>query len=135
MVHSQGAKNIQIALYNYEHYSRLFASGELFDMTMTNRYTPFTMLNPKEYHITLRNVPGIHATIREYYINREHGSCFDQWVAIGAPEQLRPEDEKLLNDLSAPGIFIHHENIEKQTLNLKILLQPLEFRFIIVEFH
>lgn len=132
---TKGQNNIQIALYNYEHYSRLFASGELFDMTMTNRYTPFTMLNPEEYHLTLRNVPGIHAIIREYYINREHGSCFDQWVAIGAPEQLRPEDEKLLNDLSAPGIFIHHENIEKQTLNLKILLQPLEFRFIIVEFH
>ncbi len=125
---------IQIALYNYEHYSRLFASGELFDMSITNRYTPFTMLNPMEYHLTLKNVPGNCARIGEYYINREHGSCFDQWVAIGAPNQLMPEDEKILKELSAPGMLIHNENIENQTLNLKILLQPLEFRFIIVEF-
>lgn len=97
-------------------------------------YTPFTMLNPMEYHLTLKNVPGNCARIGEYYINREHGSCFDQWVAIGAPNQLMPEDEKILKELSAPGMLIHSENIENQTLNLKILLQPLEFRFIVAEF-
>ena len=131
---TKSSGKIQIALYNYEHYSRLFASGELFDMSITNRYTPFTMLNPMEYHLTLKNIPGNCARIGEYYINREHGSCFDQWVAIGAPNQLMPEDEKILKELSAPGMLIHNENIENQTLNLKILLQPLEFRFIVAEF-
>ena len=31
----------QIILYNYQHYSELYAKGEVFDMTFTNRYTPF----------------------------------------------------------------------------------------------
>ncbi|MDO5518238.1 MAG: helix-turn-helix domain-containing protein, partial [Clostridium sp.] len=36
---------IQILLYNYHHYSKLYGSGELFDMTSENRYAPFVKLH------------------------------------------------------------------------------------------
>ena len=124
---------IRLALYNYEHYNRLFASGELFDMTATNRYTPFTMTDRKTFHITVDHIEGQMVRISEYYVNREYGSCFDQWVKIGAPEDIYPDDMEMLKNASQPGLYIHQEKIREHSLKLNITLEPLEFRFVEAE--
>ena len=41
-------------LYRYRHFSQLYARGELFDMTETNRYTPFDMIRIGETDIRNR---------------------------------------------------------------------------------
>ncbi len=121
---------IQILLYNYEHYNRLFASGELFDMTVTNRYTAFTMKQYKEFHINLKNVSGNAARVQEFYVNRDCGSPFDTWVLMGAPTNLYPEDVDHLKQASHPGYCVHTTALQHGHLNLDVELKPLEVRFI-----
>lgn len=123
---------IQIALYNYEHYSKLYASGELFDMTSVSRYTPFSMRKQQSFYITLDNLLRAEGTvcIREYFINQAQGSSFDTWVQMGAPKDMDEEASRLLEAHSAPGLYVHQENIINHQLVIKTTLEPLEVRFI-----
>lgn len=131
---TKSKNGLQILLYNYEHYNRLFASGELFDMTVTNRYTPFTMEHYKEFQVDIKNVPGSSARIQEYYINQDHGSAFDTWVNMGAPTTMYHQDTEYLKQASQPGYCVHTQKLANGSLNLDIQLQPLEVRFIEITF-
>lgn len=45
----------QILMYNYQHFSTLYANGEKFDMTRTDRYTVFANKEPKILHVRIEN--------------------------------------------------------------------------------
>ena len=120
---------IQIVLYNYEHFNHLFASGETFDMTYTERYTPFPQLGKKDLSLELSNVSASKCTVKEYIINQEYGSAFDKWLEMGAPE-LDGEDVEYLKTASAPKIVKYDMDISDSTLKLSFMLSPLEVRFI-----
>lgn len=125
---------VQIALYNYEHYNKLYASGELFDMTSVSRYTPFSMRRRLSFHITLDHLPdGACARIREYFINQDHGSSFDTWVQMGAPKDINEETAEMLEAHSMPGLYTYSETVENGQLTIKTTLEPLEVRFIEIQ--
>ena len=43
-------------LYNYRHFSALYAKGERFDMIFTDRYTPFSPDKYLDVHIEMLEV-------------------------------------------------------------------------------
>ena len=131
---TKSRNSLRILLYNYEHYNRLFASGELFDMTVTNRYTPFTMEQHKAFHMDIKNVPGSTARIQEHYVSQECGSSFDAWVRMGAPVNMYREEIDHLKQASQPGYYVHTHNISNGHLPLDIQLKPLEVRLIEITF-
>lgn len=120
---------IQIVLYNYEHFNHLFASGETFDMTYTERYTPFPKLGKKDLTLKLENIPAEKCTIKEHIINQEFGSAFDKWLEMGACD-LDKEDIDYLKNASAPKIVKYDMKIDNNTLKLSFILSPLEVRLI-----
>lgn len=120
---------IQIVLYNYEHFNHLFASGETFDMTYTERYTPFPQLGKKDLSIELTNIPAEKCTIKEHIINQEYGSAFDKWLEMGACD-LDKEDIEYLKSASAPKIVKYNMDSNDNTLKLSFMLSPLEVRLI-----
>ena len=79
-------------LYNYSHYDNLISSGETFDMTPTNRYNSFSQLQSRRFAFSLTQLPFEHCRIRETFINREHGSSYDNWLQMGGLELSDPED-------------------------------------------
>lgn len=120
---------IQIILYNYEHFNHLFASGETFDMTFTERYTPFSQLGKMDISLELTDIPNGTCKIREHIINQQSGSAFDEWVRMGAP-QMTQEDIDYLKHISIPKIYAHAENITDGALYIAASLEPLEVRYI-----
>ncbi len=131
---TRSKNKLQILLYNYEHYNRLFASGELFDLTITNRYTPFSMTEHKQFHINLKNVAGSFAKIRHYYVNQQQGSAFDTWVNMGAPTTLLGDDIDYLKQTAHPGYHVLTVSVSDGQLNLEVQLKPLEIRLIEITF-
>ena len=124
-------KSYQIMLYNYEHFTYLYANGERFDMTETDRYTVFANSDPINIRLTLSNIPAGSYKISETYVNRKHGSSFDQWVSMGALEPTSPEEYDLLKKASVPGF--HQSLTEVSTdgiLKLDAQLELLEIRLI-----
>lgn len=120
----------QILLYNYRHFSNLYAMGERFDMTFTDRYTPFSPEQMLDVHLTLRDVAPGQYLVTERYINRKAGSAFDLWVSMGAVELFEPEDIKTLQCRSVPGLNKYTAEAEDGVLELDAMLDMLEVRLI-----
>lgn len=120
----------QLILYNYYHFDDLFASGELFDMTDTNRYTAFSDLKPLHMAITLQALPNGHYRITETYVNRQQGSCYDTWIQMGALEPETPAEINYLKQQSQPGIYLSETEVVDGSLIYGQTLEPFEVRLI-----
>ncbi|SHO45399.1 GH39 family glycosyl hydrolase [Anaerocolumna xylanovorans] len=118
----------QIITYNYIHYGNLFASGELFDITETSRYSAFDISRRLQVNLGLEQLENGRYEIIEYFVNREHGSCYDLWISMGGVP-LNPQDTNLLRGLCVPGYHKEYRLVEKNTLSYTALLEPLEIRF------
>lgn len=119
-----------IIFYHYEHYNEIFSSGEPFDMTGTNRYTPFSDFSRQEVSLQLRDLPNGQYHVTETFVNRESGSSFDKWVELGAPEELTPYDVEYLKAASFPGRKHSEHTVTEHTLSYKQVLEPLEVRLV-----
>lgn len=120
----------QIILYNYQHFSDLYASGELFDMTFTNRYTPFPNVKRKKYVIPLADVRNTEYILTETIINQEHGSVFDKWAELGALPLETQDDINYLKYISVPLIKKRKLSVENNYLTVSCELEPHEVRLI-----
>ena len=128
----QGNRYI-IIMYNYRHFSRLYALGERFDMTFTDRYTPFDPVQHLDVHLTLNDVKNGKYLIRETVLNRKSGSAFDQWVDMGALELDTEKELRTLEALSTPSCSKYTTEATNHTLELDALLDMLEVRLLSIE--
>ncbi len=123
----------RIMLYNYKHYSSLYANGETFDMTFTNRYTPFGSEDKKEFNLQLKGVESGKYEVTEYIVNRQYGSCFDKWLEMGAKALKTKEEFETLEALSRPMINKYTTYSIENDLNINSILDLLEIRFISIK--
>lgn len=113
--------SIQILMWNYCHYNEEFARGNRTKLTEYNRYEIF---NEKRLHINLE-VKGLKGKyrVREYVLDRDHGSVFDAWVAMGAPENLSKEEIDILKKKMGPeGRFYTIES--EEIFQKNIVIEP-----------
>ncbi|MCD7833788.1 MAG: helix-turn-helix domain-containing protein [Lachnospiraceae bacterium] len=122
----------QIILYNYRHFSHLYALGERFDMTFTDRYTPFPREQSMDADITLTNIPDGRYIVREVSVGRKCGSAFDQWVRMGALE-LEQEELSVLENQSQPGLIKYTAETKEGVLKLNVMLEMLEVKLVTVQ--
>ncbi len=115
-------------LYNYEHFSKLFATGILFDVTKDNRYAAFSEKKQALFTFKFAGLPFKNCLIKESIINQEHGSSYDAWVKMGSRNELNQEELETINQMSEPGLHVHFESISKKELHLNFTLEPLEVR-------
>ena len=120
----------QILLYNYRHFSHLYALGERFDMTFTDRYTPFSPEQMLDVHLSVRDVEDGEYMVTETILNRSSGSAFDQWVAMGAVELTQKVELDTLAARSTPAINKYVVTSDNGTLRLDAMLDMLEVRLI-----
>lgn len=123
-------RNFAVIFYHYEHYNEIFSSGELFDMTGTNRYTPFSDLSLETVTLHLHDLPNGRYRITESFVNQKAGSSFDTWVELGAPEDLTPYDVEYLKAASFPGRKLSETEVTEHSLTYSQTLEPLEVRLV-----
>ena len=115
-------ESIQIILYNYQHYSKLYASGEVFDMTFKDRYTPFPKANTLKVVLPLTNLSEASYQLTETVV--------DKWLELGALPLESKTDIEYLKSVSLPKIqkkILHSEN---NSLTITAELEPHEVRLI-----
>lgn len=122
----------QIMAYNYCHYSSLYASGERFDMTFHDRYTPFEKSRIMELKIQLNKLSDGEYTLKKYFINRKAGSCFDQWIRTSTEEISDKEELEILKAHSAPGLEIKTVSILNEKFLIDLELDPHEIQMVLL---
>ena len=126
-------ESYRIILYNYRHFSHLYAKGERFDMTFTDRYTPFSPEQMLDVHLSIRDVEAGEYMVTETVLNRASGSAFDQWIAMGAVELTDPADLENMSAHSMPVISKYVAAAEENVLRIDAMLDMLEVRLIVVK--
>ena len=109
-------------------YRDLFAAGELFDITETNRYTAFDTTKSFDISLQLTEVANGNYNVKEYFVNRHHGNAYDIWLEMGAIP-LSPKDTDLFRALCVPGFHQSRLYAEKHALTYTAELEPFEIRF------
>ncbi len=131
---------ISILLYNYEHFSDIFANNKSLNVNKTTRYTPFSEQRRQPFSLRLSGLPlrPVSEAV-EFIIDREHGSAFDYWVKMGAPDggRIPALDQYRLEHLKAsahPLARSIEPRISQGVLEYDAVLEPLEFRLIQIDF-
>lgn len=122
-----------IILYNYRHFSRLYALGERFDMTFTDRYTPFDPVQLLDVHLSLSDIEDGEYLVRETVLNRRSGSAFDQWLEMGAMELDTEQEIEILKARSVPSCSKYVAKANGGSLELDAMLEMLEVRLLMIE--
>ena len=117
---------IIIMFYNYIQYSDAFANGNYYDLTQTNRYSSFSEQTNAKFTLKIEGLKTDHCFIREFFINREQGSCFDKWNEMGGLPLL--EDELSVLKMTEPGLLLHKEKVNNGVLYIESTLLPHEVR-------
>lgn len=122
----------QLLLHHYKHYSDLYAAREAFDMTPTERYTPFGPEQRREFEIRIEHLPEGNWHAVEYSISRSSGSAFDKWVEMGAQPLENREEVTLLQSLSRPMINKYTLHAGAGGLTVNAILDMLEVKLILL---
>jgi xylan 1,4-beta-xylosidase len=119
---TRGDDSLQLLFWNYAHYTEAFASGDRSFLSLTDRYGAFESGGDLMFRLDLRSpdrtdapLPGQSARgarharagldrLRLLEVNRTTGSCFDAWVAMGAPEHLNLDELRALRAAAEPGV-------------------------------
>ena len=131
---------VSILLYHYVHFSDIFAGNKSLNVNKTSRYTPFTEQRRQPYQLRLSGLPDrpVSESV-EFIINREHGSAYDYWIKMGAPDSGRDQalDQYRLEHLkfsAHPLVRSIRPKIQDGVLEYSAALEPLEFRLIQITF-
>ncbi len=127
---TKNGSGYQMILYNYRHFSQLYAAGEKFDMTFHDRYTPFAPEQSMDFHIRMNNMENGSYAVRETVVNRKYGSAFDQWLRMGGMELRSGEELDCLLSHGKPQVTKYRAEAQKHILEIDAMLEMLEVRLI-----
>lgn len=130
---------ITILMYNYEHFSDIYAQNKTYNMSESDRYTPFTQQRRHDFNFRIESVGQRQvAEATEFIINRGHGSAFDKWVEMGSPGQgislsLDGYRLELLKAAAHPLCHTVPLHVTDGLLDYSCTLEPLEFRLTLIQ--
>lgn len=134
---SKDYKRFQIVLYHYCHYdmqNRIDYAVSSEEQRTADRYYGFMQSGTKTFHLHLTDIPQGTYLKRCFSITREHGSSYDTWMMLGAPELRGRQQMDYLSNISTFGL--HYEPIhitDTQEWTYSTLLDEHEVRLILID--
>lgn len=102
--------NIQILLYNPTYLNQLYERGEQEDRHI---YNLFEETSDISVDLQLNNLYGTYKC-KQYSLNREYGSAYDEWVRMGEYVDLNEEETDYLKHISRPKLRIKQMTLQGQ---------------------
>lgn len=115
IVTSKG-NSYQILLYNFVYFDELFMSGDKSLLDYHNRYNIFKNSNVNKDINLILSLQSGHYRIKRWNLNRNTGSTFDAWQAMGAPEQIQTDVYDYLKSKEIPEIKISTEDVTNELI-------------------
>lgn len=108
---TKSGENVQALFYNFAYFDRFALNGDFSAMTATSRYSVFEEKPDKKLEVVLEGLNGRYKATR-YELNREHGSAYDEWLKMGAPDFPTEEEAEYLKKTALPRMTIRRVHIE-----------------------
>ena len=102
---TRAREDIQILACNFAYFDSLFLSGDTSALTATDRYSIYESGPDKEIRLCIAGLAGKYKITR-YRLDRQHGSVFDEWVRMGAPEEMTQQVLQYLKGKARPEMAV-----------------------------
>lgn len=96
-------KGFQLLLFHYVYYDSLYAIDDHSSLSYRQRYNIYESSEELVIHSLLQAPEGSYR-VKQTRINRQHGSAYDAWLQMGAPEELEPDMISYLKQRNCPDI-------------------------------
>lgn len=124
---SSRGDDIQILLYNYAYFNKSYQNADHSKIDEYNRYQVFKNKKDILFELKLKNLTGRYK-LSHYFLNRDSGSAFDQWLKMGSPSDLNKHEVKYLKNKSFPDLKIEFLNLANEySIKSKIERHGAEF--------
>jgi xylan 1,4-beta-xylosidase len=137
ILRSRDRKKLSVGLYHYCHYNMdthidYVLSEE--EQRSYDRYYGFQESGVMSFRFYLSGMPEGSYEKQSYSINREHGSGYDNWMNMGAPEIITSAQKEYLEQMTIPDYQYEplHVSANGEFL-LSAVLEPHEVRVITIE--
>jgi xylan 1,4-beta-xylosidase len=113
-----------VLLWNYCHYRDDANDSRLMEKAGPHEiYALFETQPPREFKLCLQGV-GENARIQVTRFDRQHGSVYDAWAAMGAPEHILPADLEVLRRRMELDVRVERVAAANRTLEWATTVQP-----------
>lgn len=109
---TSGGAGYQILTFNYCHFDELYALGDTSFIDTMNRYNGFKEDKTIKLELELEGLPSGKYRLITHTLNREHGSSYDMWLSMGAPESLTADDIHYLKKHVTPRRHVREIELE-----------------------
>jgi beta-xylosidase/AraC-like DNA-binding protein len=124
---SARGEDIQILLYNYAYFNKSYQNADYSKIDEHNRYQVFKNKKDILFELKLKNITGRYK-MSHYFLNRDSGSAFDQWLKMGSPPDLNKHEVKYLKNKAFPDLKVEYLNLENEyNIKAKITKHGSEF--------
>jgi xylan 1,4-beta-xylosidase len=137
ILRSRDRKKLRVGLYHYCHYNMdthidYVLSEE--EQRSYDRYYEFQESGAISFRFYLSGMPEGSYEKQSYSISREHGSGYDNWMNMGAPEIITNAQREYLEQMTIPAYQYEPLHVgESGELLLSTVLEPHEVRVITIE--
>jgi xylan 1,4-beta-xylosidase len=94
-----------ILAFRYLYYDKVYQEGDRSLLRYDSRYEVFEAKGPASYAFSLRGLSG-DFRLREYTLDREHGSAYDLYSKMGRPQTLGPDEIAYLRGAARPHLSV-----------------------------
>ncbi len=127
-----GNGQLSLLAYNYAHLREDFCKNNTSYASLKNPTAVFTPMEPKDIIFVLEKLPPGNWRVRHYTINNDHGNILNEWIRLGAPENLARSDIEYLQAISWPHQEMYYKEIQG-TMEIACHMAPQEVDLYIIE--
>lgn len=123
--------SIQVLAYNYTHFDELFKHGESSHLSNKDRYSIYKHKEDLKVQINLTEISGEYK-LTKYQLDRNHGSVYDEWINMGAPENMTKSEISYLKAQSEIHKTVRDQVIESQ-FNVEMTIPAHGIKLVVLE--
>lgn len=131
IVTSDANNAYQIFIYHYVHPSDFFCYKYDIEVSFETVNQIFEPTPPKEYSIELNHIASGNYRIKTYSISKDHGSILDEWLKMGAIQNVAQGEIDYFKSIAIPSQNIYYARTDEK-LVIHDLLNSNEIHFISV---
>lgn len=125
-------EHFQLLFFNYAHMHEDFCKNNTSYASLKNPTAVFEPMEPKDITLLLSPLsPGTYK-IRHYTINNDYANLLNEWIRLGAPENLSKSDIEYLQGSSWPHQERYFKEV-RQSLEITCHVQPQEVDLYLID--
>ncbi|MGV8981044.1 GH39 family glycosyl hydrolase [Clostridium sp.] len=125
--------NYEIITYNYKHFDYFYCLKEETPVRLDQYYDIYEDQENLNIHINLKGTKSGRYRIKQYILNREHGSIFDEWLNMNAIRNIKKDEIDYLKQICVPKQTVFYLESTDE-LKLESCLSPHEVNFYEITF-